>query len=279
MARGIRTLVLFGACVFGLAAQTPPPVVGVGTFIHVAADLDKTIHFYGDILGLERSGVPGAPAFTANPVVEGLYDAKGSQSRVVAFKVPNSALGVEFVQFSIQPRYFRPRLEDPGASVLSVPVRDVKAVMAALGEKSPLVQDPDGFYIRLVDAASPARLALTVGEMDQTLHLFRDLLGFQPVGNKAKVPGTDFEVEFVQGSGLKPKEPESIHDPGAGVLRLIVRDVDALLATLTPAIAPVVSAGGEPVSLGGRHVVILRDPDNFFFQLMQQPPRPPTATR
>jgi catechol 2,3-dioxygenase-like lactoylglutathione lyase family enzyme len=270
MPRCIRAAFLLAAG-FRLAAQTPSPVVGVGTFIHVVGDLDRTIHFYGDVLGLERSGAPGSPAFAANPIVEGLYDAKGSQSRVVAFKVPNSPLGVEFVEFSIQGRLFRPRLEDPGASLLSVPVRDVNAVMTALHEKSPVVQDPDGFYIRLVDAASPARLTLTVAEMDKTLHLFRDLLGFQPMGNKAKVPGTDFEVEFVQGQGLKPKDPESIHDPGAGVLRLIVRDVDALLATLKPAGVPVASAGGEPVSLGGRHVVILRDPDNFFFQLFPQP--------
>jgi catechol 2,3-dioxygenase-like lactoylglutathione lyase family enzyme len=276
----MRTAILFATCAFGLTAQTPSPVVGVGTFIHVVADLDKTIHFYGDVLGLERGGAPGSPAFAANAVVEGLYDAKGSQSRVVQFKIPNSPLGVEFVEFKgIAQKPFRPRRQDPGASVLTVPVRDVNAVMAALGEKSRFVQDPDGFYIQLADAASPARLTLTVAEMDKTLHLFRDLLGFQPVNNKAKVPGTDFEVEFSQGQGAKPNIGESIHDPGAGVLRLIVRDVDALLATLKSAGVPVVSAGGEPVSAGDRHFVILRDPDNFFFQLFPQPQRAQTFTR
>ena len=276
----IRTAVLFGACAFGLTSQTPSRVVGVVTFIHVVADLDKTFLFYGDVLGLERSGAPGAPAFAANPVVEGLYDAKGSQSRVVQFKIPNSPLGVEFVEFKgIAQKPFRPRRRDSGASVLTVPVGDVNAVMAALHKRSPVVQDPDGFYIQIVDAGMPARLTLTVAEMDKTLHLFRDLLGFRPVSNKAKVPGTDFEVEFSQGQGEKPKSGESIHDPGAGVLRLIVRDVDALFATLKSAGVPVISAYGEPVSAGDRHFVILRDPDNFFFQLFPQPQRAPTSAR
>ena len=57
----------------------------------------------------------------------------------------------------------------------------------------------------------------------------------------------------------------------AGVLRLVVRDVDGLLQNLKTAGVPVVTAGGVPVSVGDRHVVILRDPDNFFFQLFPQP--------
>jgi hypothetical protein len=45
-------------------------------------------------------------------------------------------------------------------------------------------------------------------------------------------------------------------------------DVDGLLEKLKTAGVPVASAGGEAASLNGRHFVILRDPDNFFFQLV-----------
>ena len=236
-----------------LFAQTP--VVGVGTFIHVVADLDKTMRFYGDRLGLELNGAPGPRAFSVNAVVENLYDAKGSQSRVAVFKIAGSPLGVEFVEFKdAGQKAFRPRMQDPGASVLAIPVGDVRAVMAKLKEDATpvmgdaVVQDPDGFYIQLVDGKSPAKLSLTVDSMDRTLHLFRDLLGFQPEGGKAKVPGTDFEVEFKEFQGTdRRKVVEGIHDPGAGVLRLVVRDVDALLQTLKAAGVPVVSAGGEAV--------------------------------
>jgi catechol 2,3-dioxygenase-like lactoylglutathione lyase family enzyme len=284
MRQFLTTAVVFLVGGAGLFAQTP--VVGVGTFIHVVANLDKTMRFYGDRLGLELTGAPGPRVFSANAVVENLYDAKGSQSRVAVFKIPGSPLGVEFVEFKdVSQKPFRPRLEDPGASLLTLPVRDLDSVMTKLkddatpvvsdggAKRTAVVKDPDGFYIQLAEGGSNATLSLTVDRRDRTLHLFRDLLGFQPdAGGTAKVPGTEFEVTFVEFKAADRRMvAESIHDPGAGVLRLVVRDVDALLQTLKSAGVPVVTAEAEPVSVGNRHFVILRDPDNFFFQLVPQP--------
>lgn len=290
----------------GTAGAASGQVVGVGTFIHVVANLDKTIEFYGRDLGLELSGAQGPRPFSANAVVEGLYDAKGSQSRVAMLKIPGSALGVEFVEFKgVSQSAVHPDIQDPGASMLVLRLRDVQAPMLRLeqdgarvigeaGEKGPfVVRDPDGFYVELAQAdASGAKLMLTVDNMDRTLAVFRDLLGFRPEVGKgfvkdkerskefglrnagfrsstAKVPGTDFEVEFVEFKGVErhPVSP-GIHDPGAGVLRLVARDVDSLLGALRTAGVAVVSAGGEPVAIGNRHFVILRDPDGFFFQLV-----------
>jgi len=275
-------------------------VVGVGTFIHVVANLDKTMQFYGDGLGLELNGAPGPRTFSANAVVENLYDAKGSQSRVAVFKIPGSPLGAEFAEFkdAVQ-KPFRPRIQDPGASLLTIPVRDVGSVMAKLKEdgapatKGAVVTDPDGFFVHLVEGTSGAKLSLTVDSTDRTLGLFRDLLGFQiakgsiqdgrrGAGSRSsttKVPGTEFDVEFVEYRSRDRKVViPGIHDPGAGVLRLIVRSVDSLLPTLKAAGFPVVSAGGETVSIGARHVVILRDPDNFFVQIFDQPNSAPNLT-
>ena len=79
-------------------------------------------------------------------------------------------------------------------------------------------------------------------------------------------------MEFAEYKGGAPQvATPGIHDAGAGVLRLIVRNVDSLLQTVKAAGFPVVSAGGETVSIGARHVVILRDPDNFFVQIFDQP--------
>jgi len=287
----------------GLFAQTsapPSPVVGVGTFIHVVADLDKTMRFYGDLLGLERTGAPGPRAFATNAVVEGLYDAKGSESRVAAFKIPGSPMGLEFVEFKgVSQRPFRAGPGDAGASIVSIPVRDLDSVNAKLSRdtvtnRGGIVQDPDGFFIKLVDGGSPASLRLIVDNTGRTVQMFRELLGFQPLAfgdgpsvmdtakmdtakmDTAKIPGTDFIVRFdSSGKGPAPASTHdpAIHDPGAGVLRLIVRDVDALLETLKAAGVPVASAGGEPVKVGGRNFVIMRDPDGFFFQLAPQPVR------
>jgi len=161
MRRVVQAAILYLAG--SAAAFAQAPVVGVGTFIHVVADLDKTIRFYGDRLGLEMNGAPGPRAFAANAVVESLYDAKGSQSRVAVFKIPGSPLGLEFVEFKgVAQKPFRPRMQDPGATLLTVPVSDVSSVMAKLKEDGApvagdgVVPDPDGFYIRLVAAGSSA---------------------------------------------------------------------------------------------------------------------------
>jgi catechol 2,3-dioxygenase-like lactoylglutathione lyase family enzyme len=269
-------------------AQTPDVVVGVGTFIHVVADLDKTMRFYGEGLGLEMTGAPGPRAFSVNAVIEGLYDAKGSQSRVAVFKIPGSPLGLEFVEFKgIPSQAFRPQIQDPGASIVTLSVTDVNSLLSKVREAGAVpvfrpnrdavtLRDPDGFYVQLIPAtpgAATARLALITDDSHQTSELFRDLLGFKfsDKPGLTEVPGTQFPIQFVPFKRVGPRQrPHSIHDPGAGVLRLQARDVDALLATLKAANVPVASAGGNPVSVGSRHFVILRDPDGFFFQLVPQ---------
>jgi catechol 2,3-dioxygenase-like lactoylglutathione lyase family enzyme len=275
MLRSLSVLALAAA-----STMSAQPIVGVGTFIHVVKDLDKTMRFYGTGLGLEMRNPGAPPAFSVNALVEDLYDAKGSQSRVAVFKIPNSPLGLEFVEFKgISQTPVHRGLQDPGANLLVMPVGDVGATMVRLKEdgatvvNATTVADPDGFFVELAGSA-PARLVLTVDKFDQTLHVFADLLGFQPektvpnVKTETMVPGTDFEVEFrVSGIGKRPV-PAAIHDQGSGVLRLMTTDVDGLLAKLKAAGVPVASAGGQAASLSGRHFVILRDPDNFFFQLV-----------
>ena len=266
-----------------VASTMSGQIVGVGTFIHVVKDLDKTMQFYGTGLGLEMRNPGPPPAFSPNALVESLYDAKGSQSRVAVFKIPGSALGLEFVEFKgISQTPVHRGLQDPGANLLVMQAGDVGATMARLKENgatvvnATTVADPDGFFVELVQSPNgPARLVLAVDKLDQTLHVFRDLLGFQPektvpnVRSEAIVPGTDFEVEFREfKGGSKPSVPATIHDQGSGVLRLMTPDVDGLLQKLKAAGVPVASAGGEAASLNGRHFVILRDPDNFFFQLV-----------
>jgi catechol 2,3-dioxygenase-like lactoylglutathione lyase family enzyme len=277
----LRSLsVLAFAAASTMSAQ---PIVGVGTFIHVVKDLDKTMQFYGAGLGLEMRNPGPPPAFSANALVEDLYDAKGSQSRVAVFKIPNSPLGLEFVEFKgISQTPVHRGLQDPGANVLVMPVGDVTATMARLKENgaavvnATTVSDPDGFFVELA-GSGPTRLVLTVDKLDKTLHVFRDLLGFQPGIQfsdarmrhaAAKVPGTDFEVEFREFEGAGRPVAAAIHDQGSGVLRLMTPDVDGLLEKLKAAGVPVASVGGQAASLNGRHFVILRDPDNFFFQLV-----------
>ena len=57
-----------------------------------------------------------------------------------------------------------------------------------------------------------------------------------------------------------------------------VRDLDAALANAKKANAPIVTTGGEPVEIetakGKARSIIIRDPDGFFVQMVQEAPPP-----
>ncbi len=79
-----------------------------------------------------------------------------------------------------------------------------------------------------------------------------------------------------------PREA-SISDPGAAILALTVRDIDAVLTAAKKAAARIVTIGGEPVHLvgrngGGRRFVFFRDPDGVLIEISQPDSLPPENT-
>jgi catechol 2,3-dioxygenase-like lactoylglutathione lyase family enzyme len=273
-----RFMALF-AFVATATAQTQ--VLGVGNFIHVVADLDKSMAFYRDSMGLEMTGAPGPRAFSANAVVSSLYDAPGAQSRVASFKIPGSEMAVEMVEFQgVSSTPVRRRLSDVGAITLTLFVKDFAAAGARLkgadvvnsGAGEMVVRDPDGIYVRVKQADSAsAGFGITVADLAKTLKFYRDVLGFEVRAGNANilmVPGSAFPVEFTESKGGSPARA-AIHDPGAGVLRLRVKDVDAVMGALKAAGAPVVSTGGAAVDLGRGRAVIFREMNGVFLQALQ----------
>jgi hypothetical protein len=61
-----------------------------------------------------------------------------------------------------------------------------------------------------------------------------------------------------------------VQDPGTAILQLTVRDMDGLMKVLKANNANVISTGGEPVSLGAGKLVIVRDPNNLYLELIQR---------
>jgi lactoylglutathione lyase len=278
-------------------------VLGVGNFIHVVANLDRSIEFYHGALGLEMTGASGPRVFSANAVVSSLYDAPGAQSRVATFKIPDSDMAVEIVEFQgVNATPVGPRFFDPGAIKLTLVVQDLEAtktrlyrikglewISASVG--SVLVRDPDGIFVELVQVRkepSPygrgaddpkVRLGVTVEDLDRTTRFYWGALGFKGGSSAAlglarlQVPGDAFPVDFADLKYADRKPVHSaIHDPGSGVLRLRVDDFDGVVQALTTAGATIVSAGGQPVNLGRSRVVILRGMDNFFLQVLESGP-------
>jgi hypothetical protein len=77
------------------------------------------------------------------------------------------------------------------------------------------------------------------------------------------VPGTSFEIQFIEFSGVERKAVHpAIHDPGATILRLRVKDMPLLVKNLRAAGVPIVSTTGEPTG----QLLIARVPDNLYVQ-------------
>jgi catechol 2,3-dioxygenase-like lactoylglutathione lyase family enzyme len=240
---------LLGAIVmFAQTAPTEGPVVGVGPFLHIVSDLDQSLAFYHDVLGLELSGPPGEHKFTDNPAVANLYGVPGRQFRAAVLKIPGSPMGIELVQWG---EARKPKGEPiAGSSVATLLLR------RSDGPKS--LRDPDGFPVELARSENPgADLTVSVSDVGKTTELYGRLLAlksdqirFTTAGNK----------------GLNVPFPT----PGQGMLRVFVRDMDALTASLKSAGFSVITSGGAPVALPqGQRVIIFRDPNNFYVQLME----------
>jgi catechol 2,3-dioxygenase-like lactoylglutathione lyase family enzyme len=95
----------------------------------------------------------------------------------------------------------------------------------------------------------------------------------------ARTPAAPGGVEMVEISGAGGRALErNLQDPGANCLVVTVRDLDGTLARLRKLGAPVVSIGGEPVTIGqGTRIVIVKDPDGNFVELSQPAQLPSTA--
>ncbi len=114
---------MFGLLGAGMTlGQTSPPeespVVGVGPFLHIVADLDQSLAFYHDKLGLEVSGPQGEHKFTDNPAVANLYGVPGKQFRAAVLKIPGSAMGIELVQWGEARKPKGGPISGPGTAAL-----------------------------------------------------------------------------------------------------------------------------------------------------------------
>jgi catechol 2,3-dioxygenase-like lactoylglutathione lyase family enzyme len=186
----------------------PPDIVGVGNFSHIVSNMEKSIAFYRDVLGLE---VTVNNPFSGNPAIMKLGGTRGAQSRFAALKVPGSELGIELIEYKdIDRRAQHPKFVDPGAANIALRVRDINSIFEKLQKfGSPVltkggkpvsigngggaylfVQDPDGFVVELsqgTPAASstvPASSNVFGGAFEATVAdsatsvKFYELLGF-----------------------------------------------------------------------------------------------------
>ncbi len=77
------------------------------------------------------------------------------------------------------------------------------------------------------------------------------------------------------------KRPD-IADPGAPMMKVLVRDIDGVVANAKKVNAPIVTTGGAPVTaptpIGNAKAIIMRDPDGYFIEAIQATPAIIAAT-
>ena len=138
-----------------------------------------------------------------------------------------------------------------------------------------------------------------VGDLDTTLAFYRDVFGLKGTPNDfpnpavpllTNAPGVSLRLsmmplpgnmrfELTHFKGLERKPAQAAYtDPGAGSIVLYVRDLDTVVANAKQAHAPIVTTGGVPVKIatskGKARSIVLRDPDGFFVQVVQEAPAP-----
>jgi catechol 2,3-dioxygenase-like lactoylglutathione lyase family enzyme len=114
---------------------TAPNAVKLTKYILGVADLDKSYAFY-HALGLDLQN--NAPALTAKPntlndALRGLVDVPpGTKFRNVMLKIPNASFPLEVTEFTAMDVHAtKPRIQDPGASLLVLDVDNLDAALAA----------------------------------------------------------------------------------------------------------------------------------------------------
>ena len=192
-------------------------VLGVGHFSPIVADLDRTVSFYRDVVGLEIATDPPA-TWDAEPWLRRLHGTPDSPIRFATARIPGATWGIEMVEFKDPHRRpAQPRMRDPGACTVALLVRDFDAVYARLKRagtpvvsaggkpidfpelhsRAVIVRDPDGHFVEFVqpsplpETKAPASanvigggMRIAVQSVDRALGLFRDRFGMPFDGGK-----------------------------------------------------------------------------------------------
>ncbi|MGD2167814.1 MAG: VOC family protein [Gammaproteobacteria bacterium] len=186
-------------------------VIGVGNFAHIVEDLDASLAFYRDVLGLE---VGVTTEFAANPAIQAMGNTPGAESRIATLEVPGLELGIELIEYrGIRREAQHPHFVDPGAANMSFLVRDLDTLFPAIRDfpgvtiltaggapvtiETPngelhavFLQDPDGFVVELLDTpdtpadvtgghvVSGAAFEPAVADTEESIRFYNELLGF-----------------------------------------------------------------------------------------------------
>jgi catechol 2,3-dioxygenase-like lactoylglutathione lyase family enzyme len=196
-----------------LPAATHPETVAENAYfyVHTVADVDKSIAFYRDAVGLKTKTVLSSfptDRLSKNAQINALTNTPGASFRPVYFALPGNSYGFELLEFEgIERKPLQPRLQDPGATFLILEVRNLAStlervkktgavvVSANTNARAVFVRDLDGFYLLLEQARRipgnapkgnivAASVGVVVADTAAAQRFYQDMFGFVP-GNAA----------------------------------------------------------------------------------------------
>lgn len=103
-----------------------------------------------------------------------------------------------------------------------------------------------------------------------------------PIPGTSSSTGSGMAIEAIEIKAIesRPYKP-SMSDPGASQIKLFVRDLDKTLAILKDELVPIITVGGEPVTItnypgveGSIRAIFVRDPDGYPVGLLEITPPP-----
>jgi catechol 2,3-dioxygenase-like lactoylglutathione lyase family enzyme len=209
----LRTTLAATSVAFLSAAPPPAEVIGTGPLFHIVSDVDKSAAFYRGLLGVAAPTSGSPRTFAADPELQQLYNLPGGREAAAVVRIPGLPISLEFVEWrDVDRKPAQPRLQDPGASMLVLSVRDAAKAAEWLAQSGATIitpggkpmpveiadqkgralfaRDPEGFFIEIIqpDAApgstSPATnivgamFAVSVDNLDKTMRFYRETLGF-----------------------------------------------------------------------------------------------------
>jgi catechol 2,3-dioxygenase-like lactoylglutathione lyase family enzyme len=133
------------------------------------------------------------------------------------------------------------------------------------------------------------RLSIAVADLDETMHVYRDVLGFTGTSEatftsdpairaltgltragirrgRVQAPGSMLAIELVEYNGVdRERHPMRIQDRGAARLQLRAQNVDALVESMKRAGLRVTSVGNAAVPIPPNFKgALVADPNGFF---------------
>src|ERR1035438_4230728 len=129
----VSACLLFAALTAGQAAEPAAPnAVRLTKYILGVADLDRTYAFYHALgLDLENATALNKPNPLPDMLLKLVDVPAGTKFRNMMLKIPSASFALEVTEFSnTDLRPAKPRVQDPGASLLTLAVGDVDAALS-----------------------------------------------------------------------------------------------------------------------------------------------------